>query len=122
MHEILQCLNIWIGFKKDCGFLSSCNARFYDFNPFDFHFLFLWTEISSLRENLWRQRDTNISLASRMAIVNSNLKEQVQEHHNLTKKVTIARSHNETLKTALDSGFKELESVIAESQDAMSSE
>merc|ERR1712110_237093 len=79
----------------------------------------LRTGISSLRENLWRQRDNNLSLVARVSGLNTTLQEYVDEHRGLTKKVTIARSHNDTLKSALETGFKELESVIADNEDAM---
>ena len=54
-----------------------------------------------------------------MTGLNATLKDYIDEHHGLVKKVAVARGHNDTLKSALETGFKELENVIADNQDAM---
>ena len=84
-----------------------------------FSFLSAGTGITTLRKNLSRQRENNISLSTRSTGLSASLNECVNEGRNLTKKVAIARGHNDTLKSALEIGFKELEDVIGESENAM---
>ena len=58
-------------------------------------------------------------MSTRSTGLSASLNEYVNEGRNLTKKVSIARGHNDTLKSALEIGFKELEDVIGESEYAM---
>jgi len=70
-------------------------------------------EITALRDQLDRTRNENNSRNSRIESLTGNSKDEKSQFTDLTKKVTVAQSNNEMLKTVMTAGFAELEDAFS---------